>query len=114
MSAIEQSQMRPFALMAILNENRPDKIHFLRAEAINATEYEFQLQGSSVSEVNNYISSYQGNAAFESLEHKITNSRSGRVLFDLMVKVKQLPEVAALSPENSDTSDQTESEQEGS
>ncbi|MEM7671784.1 MAG: hypothetical protein AAF212_00440 [Verrucomicrobiota bacterium] len=114
MSAIEQSQMRPFALMAILNENRPDKIHFLRAEAINATEYEFQLQGSSVSEVNNYISSYQGNAAFESLEHKITNSRSGRVLFDLMVKVKQLPEVAALSPGNSDTSDQTESEQEGS
>ncbi|MGB0369774.1 MAG: hypothetical protein ACPGN3_00390 [Opitutales bacterium] len=113
MSDIEQSQMRPFAVLAILNENRPDKIHFLRAEAINAAEYEVQAQGNSVSEVNNYIASYQGNPAFESLEHKITSSRSGRVLFDIIIRIGQLPEVAALSPaedsENADGEEESDS-----
>lgn len=95
---IEQSQMRPFAVLAILNENRPARIHFLRAEAIDSNEYQIQAQGTAVTEVNNYVASYQGNPAFSSIQHEITSSRSGRVIFELTVKVGQLPAAKALSP----------------
>ena len=104
MSDIEQSQMRPFAVLAVLNENRPENIHFFSAEAINSTEYEIKAQGLAVTEVNNYVATYAGNPAFADISHKVTSSRNGRVLFDLSLKVGELPEIIELSPETNEPS----------
>lgn len=114
MEDIEQSQMRPFGVLAILNENRPDNITVLRAEAIDSTHYELQAEGTAVNEVNNYVASYQGNPAFSEVKHDIRRSNSGKVIFDLVVTVGQMPEITGLEPVAEETDETEENEEEGS
>ncbi|MCH2155451.1 MAG: hypothetical protein MK080_05570 [Opitutales bacterium] len=100
---IEKSQMRPFAVMAVLNDNRPTSIQFLRVEATDSDTFEVSARGKTVNEVNAYIQQFVGNNAFSSIAHDIRSTRPGAVDFEIAITVNALPPIEPLSPSPQDS-----------
>ncbi len=86
-----QRRLRPFEMLAVLNDSRPASIQFLRCVTSGQNTLEIEGQTNNASSVGAYESVLRGVAALESVEIRDVRLREGTTTFQLAAVFKPGP-----------------------
>lgn len=84
LNQLAEKQFMPFAMLGVLNTTRPSGIYFENIKADPVTGFEVHGISSSVSQVNEYVSSLEHSEVIEDIKLADIQTRRGKVNFTLI------------------------------
>ncbi len=86
-----QQELKPFAMLEVLNRERPPTIYFSRTQARNWNQLEVEGQGNSVDEVNRYADRIRALGSVSDVEVRSIRSRANVAPFSIVFTFDDLP-----------------------
>lgn len=91
-----QEEMKPFAMLEVINRGRPTNISFTKVEATAYNTLSVEAKGRNISEVNRYLSSLQSLPQVAEVQQGRTDSGAGGANVEFNVIFSDVPDLPSV------------------